>query len=149
MGNYLDSTVLDFYSKNNNSQRIVEIYNVYKHIEDFVAGILECSKDSLLKSNLNSMKMEFDAKRDFVKYYFPKTGKNVMLTVFFRDNLFSTNSAPHIHIAFEVQGNCLISMKTILILLYLNTKMLELSWQQKPMKRTGDIWRDKKSNSLT
>lgn len=105
MGNYLDSTVLDFYSKNNNSKRIVEIYNVYKHIEDFVAGILECSKDSLLKSNLNSMNMEFDAKRDFVKYYFPKTGKNVMLTVFFRDNLFSTNSAPHIHIAFEVQGN--------------------------------------------
>lgn len=105
MGGYLDSAVLDFYSKYNNSQRIVEIYNVYKHIEDFVAGILECSKDSLLKSNLNSMNMEFDAKRDFVKYYFPKTGKNVMLTVFFRDNLFSTNSAPHIHIAFEVQDN--------------------------------------------
>lgn len=105
MGNFLDSTVLDFCSQNGNSQRIAEIYKVYKHIEDFVAGILECSKDSLLKSNLNSMNMEFDAKRDFVKYYFPETGKNVMLTVFFRDNLFSTNSAPHIHIAFEVQGN--------------------------------------------
>ena len=105
MVNKLDSTVLDFFSRNGNSQRIAEIYKVYKHIEDFASGILECSKDSLLKSNLNSMNMEVDAKRDFVKYYFPKTEKKVMLTVFFRDNLFSTNSAPHIHIAFEIQGN--------------------------------------------
>lgn len=28
-----------------------------------------------------------------------------MLTIFFRDRIFSTKYAPHIHMVFEVQGN--------------------------------------------
>ena len=46
MINKLDLSVLDFYSHNENAQRIAEIYRVYKHIEDFVSGIMECNEDS-------------------------------------------------------------------------------------------------------
>ena len=104
MANILDSTVLDFYSQNGNSQRIAEINRVYKHIENFVSGILECSEESQLRNNLRSMKMTWKTERDFVKYYFPNTENKVMLTVFFRDKIFSIDRAPHIYMAFEVQG---------------------------------------------
>ena len=104
MVNKLDSTVLDFYSRNGNSQRIAEIYKVYKHIEDFVSSIMECSEETQLKRNLCSMKMTWKAEYGFVKYFFPDTENKVMLTVFFRDKIISLDRTPHIHIAFEVQG---------------------------------------------
>lgn len=104
MINKLDLSVLDFYSHNENAQRIAEIYRVYKHIEDFVSGIMECNEDSQLKRNLESMDMKCKTERGFVKYYFPNTNSQVMLTVFFRDKIFSVNSAPHIHMVLEVQG---------------------------------------------
>ena len=103
MVNKLDSTVLDFFSRNGNSQRIAEIYKVYKHIEDFVSSIMECSEETQLKRNLCSMKMTWKTEYGFVKYFFPDTENKVMLTVFFRDKIFSTNSAPHIYMVFEVQ----------------------------------------------
>lgn len=104
MVNQLDLSVLDFYSREGNAQRIAEIYRVYKHIENFVADIMECSEDTQLKRNLRSMNMKWKIENGFVKYYFPDTENKVMLTVFFRDNMFSTNSAPHIHMVFEIQG---------------------------------------------
>ena len=48
--------------------------------------------------------MKCKTERGFVKYFFPNTSNEVMLTVFFRDKIFSVNSAPHIHIVLEVQG---------------------------------------------
>ena len=104
MVNKLDLSVLDFYSQDGNSQRIAEIYRVYRHIEDYVSGIMECSEDTQLKRNLEYMKMKCKTERGFVKYLFPNTSNEVMLTVFFRDKIFSVNSAPHIHIVLEVQG---------------------------------------------
>ena len=49
------------------------------------------------------MKMTWKTEYGFVKYFFPDTENKVMLTVFFRDKIFSTNSAPHIYMVFEVQ----------------------------------------------
>lgn len=103
MANQIDATILDFFSKAGNSQRIAEIHEVYTHIMDFVSGIMECTKPSELKKNLNSMGMSCKSERGYVKYFFPNTNNEVMLTVFFRDRIFSKNYSPHIHIVFEVQ----------------------------------------------
>lgn len=103
MANQIDGTILDFFSKAGNSQRISEIHKVYTHIMDYVSGILECTEPSELKKNLNSMGMSCKSERGYVKYFFPDTSNEVMLTVFFRDRIFSTKYSPHIHIVFEVQ----------------------------------------------
>ena len=70
---------------------------------DYVSGIMECTKPSELKQNLNSMGMSCKSERGYVKYFFPNTNNEVMLTIFFRDRIFSKNYSPHIHIVFEVQ----------------------------------------------
>lgn len=49
MANQIDVSILDFFSKTGNSQRIAEIHKVYTHIMDYVSGILECSEPSELK----------------------------------------------------------------------------------------------------
>lgn len=105
MANQIDVSILDFFSKTGNSQRIAEIHKVYTHIMDYVSGILECSEPSELKKNLDSMGMSCKSERGYVKYFFPNTNNQVMLTIFFRDRIFSTKYAPHIHMVFEVQGN--------------------------------------------
>lgn len=105
MANQIDVSILDFFSKAGNSQRIAEIHKVYTHIMDYVSGILECSEPSELKKNLDSMGMSCKSERGYVKYFFPNTNNQVMLTIFFRDRIFSTKYAPHIHMVFEVQGN--------------------------------------------
>lgn len=105
MANQIDASILDFFSKAGNSQRIAEIHKVYTHIMDYVSGIMECTEPSELKKNLNSMGMSCKSERGYVKYFFPDTKNEVMLTVFFRDRIFSTKYAPHIHMVFEVQGD--------------------------------------------
>ncbi len=104
MENVLDPSTLDFYAVPGNSQKIGQIQRIYNQIEKYAAGIMECSEDSSLKSSLKRMKMEWKSERGYVKYYFPDTDRKAMLTVFYRDRLFSTSKAPYIFIVFELQG---------------------------------------------
>ncbi len=104
MDNQLDPLMLDFISKPNNTQRVALIHDIYSRIIKYASDIMECKTNSTLKRNLETMDMKCKTQSGFVKYFFPKLNNEVMLTVFYRDKIFSTNYGPHIHMVFEVQG---------------------------------------------
>lgn len=103
MDNQLDPLMLDFVSNPNNTQRVALIHDIYSRIIKYASDIMECKIDSTLKNNLASMGIECKSQNGFVKYFFPNTDNQIMLTVFYRDRIFSTESNPHIHIVLEVQ----------------------------------------------
>jgi len=106
--NMIDQEELAFFCHEGNMEKIIKVHDIYRHIRDYVVTVMECGQNSLLKNRIESLRLRPKPEREYVKYVFtdPRAKEQMMLTVFYRKNIFRPEhgQCPHIYVVLEIQN---------------------------------------------